>query len=636
MSGNKSKNSYVAISLATKSATPISEGVAAYVADPQFKIEILSAYVEGGAPILLFKDNLIKDFLLGLLMDKNLKIVVNNVFFVFPILKKVLNLSDKRFFKFIDILLLSKFGGGPGKFSELKNFWNLTNNYEDTRDLTEALLIPYKERVTPVEVRGEFVNLMGVKNNFFENDTLKAILGTSLNLNTTYLMEAYEKINEIYGRLYSDSLNRRNAFLHYLRNEKGIRFDKVLCKKIYDNMVKTYELFHEKAKGLTGLNDFNLDSSIHFINFIYQKTGYRLPSTRAKDLNPFLKEEKDKTILQLANLRQNRPSGILIKKLEHILEMKGDLLKGSIEFFSALTGRYKGFGVGPLNFPRSKGNFDAIIDELDNNTLIKRNKEKSFEVLKGMMRKTLIPNTHDRFFGFDFSSIEFRLLMSVAGEDKVIEKINSGWDCYKWIASKIYKKSIDDVTDEERYISKRVVLSRGYGLGPKALKQQLNAENLFLNEKDCNKMTDIYDKTFPKVKRFWDLSFKPFYKEGLVHIKIPYINQYLFFHKVKRHGKHFHFEHPKKGQDSIYPSKLTGLIVQSLALRLLHFTERTLYEKMRLVADVPLHDEFIVSVEPYHDFEKFKKVVSISPEWLPKKHFPSLKIEAWKGRRYLK
>ena len=58
----------------------------------------------------------------------------------------------------------------------------------------------------------------------------------------------------------------------------------------------------------------------------------------------------------------------------------------------------------------------------------------------------------------DSSQIEARVLAWLAGQADLIEQFAQGEDVYKFMASKIYNKPVEDVTKEERFMGKTVVL----------------------------------------------------------------------------------------------------------------------------------------------------------------------------------
>ncbi len=53
----------------------------------------------------------------------------------------------------------------------------------------------------------------------------------------------------------------------------------------------------------------------------------------------------------------------------------------------------------------------------------------------------------------------------------MVKAFEMGEDVYKMMASSIYNKRIDQITDEERFVGKTTILGAGYGMG--AVKFQL-------------------------------------------------------------------------------------------------------------------------------------------------------------------
>ena len=65
----------------------------------------------------------------------------------------------------------------------------------------------------------------------------------------------------------------------------------------------------------------------------------------------------------------------------------------------------------------------------------------------------------------DYSNIEARILLWIAGDKEKLENYRDGVDNYKVMASLVFDKSIEDVDDQERFLGKTGILGCGYGTG---------------------------------------------------------------------------------------------------------------------------------------------------------------------------
>jgi len=74
----------------------------------------------------------------------------------------------------------------------------------------------------------------------------------------------------------------------------------------------------------------------------------------------------------------------------------------------------------------------------------------------------------------DWSQIELRILADLAKDKNAIQAFASGVDFHYAMASKVFRKPIDQVTSEERTFAKRVAFGIPYGLGLDKLAMQCN------------------------------------------------------------------------------------------------------------------------------------------------------------------
>ena len=65
----------------------------------------------------------------------------------------------------------------------------------------------------------------------------------------------------------------------------------------------------------------------------------------------------------------------------------------------------------------------------------------------------------------DSSQIEARIVAWLAGQNDLVRAFEDGEDVYKIMASKIYRKPIGEITDQERFVGKTTILGAGYGMG---------------------------------------------------------------------------------------------------------------------------------------------------------------------------
>ena len=103
----------------------------------------------------------------------------------------------------------------------------------------------------------------------------------------------------------------------------------------------------------------------------------------------------------------------------------------------------------------------------------------------------------------DSSQIEARTLAWLAGQDDLVADFDKGEDVYKIMASAIYNKPADDVTEQERFVGKTTILGAGYGMGAAKFKAQLKTFGVEMELSECDYIIKVYRETYPMIPRLW-------------------------------------------------------------------------------------------------------------------------------------
>jgi DNA polymerase len=181
--------------------------------------------------------------------------------------------------------------------------------------------------------------------------------------------------------------------------------------------------------------------------------------------------------------------------------------------------------VQPQNFPRGAlnikykeiGSKSAEIIE----SLIQAIKSRDPEVLAlhfgdpmeaiaSSLRGMFIPSPGKKLYVSDFSAIEARVVMWLAGQLDALEAFykydrKEGPDIYCVTAGKIYQRLIDkDKDPDERQLGKITVLGCGYQMsGPKLQTQALQAYGVEISLEMANKMVATFRGDYDRVPILW-------------------------------------------------------------------------------------------------------------------------------------
>ncbi len=115
------------------------------------------------------------------------------------------------------------------------------------------------------------------------------------------------------------------------------------------------------------------------------------------------------------------------------------------------------------------------------------------------IRKCFIPDENCLFFSADYSQIELRIMAHLSGDENMIASFREGFDIHTATAAKIWHKSMDEVTSDERKKAKQANFGIIYGISAFGLAQRMNISN-----NEAHALIDGYFGTFPKVKAFME------------------------------------------------------------------------------------------------------------------------------------
>ena len=121
----------------------------------------------------------------------------------------------------------------------------------------------------------------------------------------------------------------------------------------------------------------------------------------------------------------------------------------------------------------------------------------------GKLKKAIVAPEDYVIIDADSSQIEARVLAWLAGQDDLVEAFSQGEDVYKIMASKIYGKSREEITKEERFVGKTTILGAGYGMGALKFKAQLKTFGTDVSEEESKHIIEVYRQTYPYIVNLW-------------------------------------------------------------------------------------------------------------------------------------
>jgi len=115
------------------------------------------------------------------------------------------------------------------------------------------------------------------------------------------------------------------------------------------------------------------------------------------------------------------------------------------------------------------------------------------------VKRAFVPLPDWLMVSMDYSQLEYRIMLNYAQDYDIIKEVSEGKDIHRVIASEVFKKPMDQITDKERVIAKTIVFGLIYGRGPRSL-----AETLNISLTEAYKFIDSFFKKHKKIKDWMD------------------------------------------------------------------------------------------------------------------------------------
>ena len=116
------------------------------------------------------------------------------------------------------------------------------------------------------------------------------------------------------------------------------------------------------------------------------------------------------------------------------------------------------------------------------------------------IREAFVPSDErHELLSADYSQVELRLMAHLSGDENLCEAFREGKDIHSATAARIYKKSLEEVTSEERRRAKTANFGIIYGISAFGLSQRLR-----IPRAEAKQLIEGYFESYPKVKEYMD------------------------------------------------------------------------------------------------------------------------------------
>ena len=212
------------------------------------------------------------------------------------------------------------------------------------------------------------------------------------------------------------------------------------------------------------------------------------------------------------------------------------------------------------------------------------------------IRKAFIPEPGCLFFSADYSQIELRVMAHLSQDPQMIEVFREGKDLHAATAANIYKKSIDEVTRDERTKSKRANFGIIYGITVFGL-----AERLDIPRDEAKMLIDGYFQTFPQVHDYMEKSKEVARQQGYVTTLFGRRRYLPDINSANATVRGF-------AERNAINAPIQGTAADIIKVAMIHIFQRFKTENIRSKMILQVHDELNFSVYP-EEKEKVEHIV---------------------------
>ena len=201
------------------------------------------------------------------------------------------------------------------------------------------------------------------------------------------------------------------------------------------------------------------------------------------------------------------------------------------------------------------------------------------------IRKAFIPSDDDHLLlSADYSQVELRLMAHLSGDESLIAAFEHGEDIHAATAAKLFNKTLDEVTSEERRRAKTANFGIIYGISAFGLSQRLE-----IPRKEAREIIDGYFASYPKVKEYMERVVGKAREEGFVTTifgRRRYLNDIASHNAVAR----------GLAERNAVNAPIQGSAADIMKIAMIDVHRRFAAEGIRSRVILQVHDELVVDM----------------------------------------
>ncbi|CAB5238816.1 bifunctional 3'-5' exonuclease/DNA polymerase [uncultured Caudovirales phage] len=446
-------------------------------------------------------------------------------------------------------------------------------------------------------------------------------------------------------------------------NLRGVPVDPSELHNAVLAVCRAQDALDNECLAITGCKPSERTKLLNWLN----ANGAGLQDLTAETVEKALQSVEPGVIQRVLELRQEGSQTSVAKYTKMMEIQREGRIRNTLVYHGASTGRWASRGgLNLQNIARPSLEDEAIGQAIP---MVFGEGRGTMEQLSSLVRSAIKAPEGKTFVDVDFSSIENRVGVYLAGQKDKVELFRKGLDEYKVFASEsLYHVPYDQVTKDQRQISKSAVLGAMFGQGAKGLVKYAEGMGVKISEAQAKNAVDNYRASYARVKNLWaaceaaaiDAVQNPgngFAAGSKIKLKVaknalwmqlpsgrlicwqrPQLELLTTPWGSEKLGVTIHSQNTYTRQwgrntligSSIFQSAVQGTARDCLAVAMLNL-EKAGYEVINSI-----HDEVLLLVEEQNGESALADVVKIMttpPTWAP--DFP-LAAEGWFGNRYRK
>lgn len=212
------------------------------------------------------------------------------------------------------------------------------------------------------------------------------------------------------------------------------------------------------------------------------------------------------------------------------------------------------------------------------------------------LRKAFVPDEGEVFFSADYSQVELRLMAHLSGDQNMIAAFNEGDDIHAATAAKIYHKTLEEVTKEERSKAKTANFGIIYGISVFGLASRLN-----IPRAEAKELINGYFETYPGVKTYMDKCVQTARDLGYAETLFGRRRFLKDIHSANATVRSF-------AERNAINAPIQGSAADIIKVAMVNITRRIKREKLHAKLLIQVHDELNFTV-PTSEIENLQQIV---------------------------